>query len=113
MGPSLLIYDTVGLYPLIFLNSGHHPRRLLDTNCAASVPPLFAQWAHTSSFYDTVGLYPLIFLHSGHHSRHLLYTDCPASLPPLLAQWAHTSSVLMLDSLCTVDGEGGVHSVPK
>ena len=64
----------------------------MDTHCPALVPPLLAQWAHTSSFYDTVGLYPLIYLHIGHHPRHLLYTDCPALVPPLLVQWAHTSS---------------------
>ena len=85
-------YDTVGLYPLIYLHSGHHPHHLLYTDCPASFPLLLAQWAHISSFYHTVGLYPLIYLHSGHHPRHVLYTDCPASVPPLLAQWAHTSS---------------------
>ena len=85
-------YDTVGLYPLIYLHSEYQPRHLLYTDCPASFPPSLAQWAHTSSFYDTVGLYPLIYLHSEYQPRHLLYTDCPASFPPSLAQWAHTSS---------------------
>ena len=58
VGPYLLIYDTVALYPLIFLHIGHHPRQLLYTDCPDSVPPLLVQWAHNSSFYDTVGLYP-------------------------------------------------------
>ena len=57
-------YDTVGLYPVIYLHSGHHPGHLLYTDCPASLTPLLAQWAHTSSFYDTVYLYPLIYLHS-------------------------------------------------
>ena len=88
VGPYLLIYDTVGLYPLIYLCSGHHPRHLLHTNSIASFPLLLAQWAHTSSFYDTVGIYPLIYLCSGHHPERL-------------------------DSLCIVDGEGGAHCVCK
>ena len=72
-------YDTVGLYPLIYLHSGHHPHHLLYTDCPASFPLLLAQWAHTSSFYDTVGLYP----------------------PHLLTQWAPPlpSTVLGLSSL--------------
>ena len=86
--------DTVGVFPLIHLHSGHHTCHLMYTNCPASVPHLLAQWAHTSSFYDTVGLYPLIYLHSGHHPCHLLHTNCPASVPPLLARWAHISSFL-------------------
>ena len=84
-------YDTVGLYPNIYLHSEHHPRHLLYTDSPASFPPLLPQWAHTSLLYDTVGLYP-IYLLSGHHPCHLLYTVCPASLPSILAQWAHTSS---------------------
>ena len=43
-------YDTVGLYPHIYLHSEHHPRHLLYTDCLASFPPLLPQWAHTSSF---------------------------------------------------------------
>ena len=94
-------YDTVGLYPLIYLDSEHQPRNLMETNCPASVPPLLAQHAHTSSFYDTVGLYPLIYLHSGHHPRQLMYTNCMASFPPFtsgpipphfMTQWAYTPS---------------------
>ena len=85
MGPYFLIYDTVGLYPLIYLQSKYHPRHILYIYCPASVPPLFAQWAYTSSFYDTVGLYS-IYLPSGHHPR------CIASFPPLLHQWAYTPS---------------------
>ena len=92
MGPYLHIYDTVGLYLLIYLHIGHQPRQLLFTDCPASVPPLLVQWAHTSSFQDTVGLYSLIYLISEYHPHHLLYTDCPTSVPPLLVQWAHTSS---------------------
>ena len=52
VGPYFLIYDMLGLYPLIFLHIGHHPRRLLFTNCPVSVPPLPTQWAHTFSFYN-------------------------------------------------------------
>ena len=79
-------YDTVGLYPLIYLHSEHHPRHLLYTDCPASFPPLLQQWAHTSSFtYSlstnlviyctqtvqiqlltcTVGSYPLILWQCG------------------------------------------------
>ena len=46
------------LYPFIYLHSGHHLRHLLYTDSPASLTPLLAQWAHTSSFYDTVGLHP-------------------------------------------------------
>ena len=92
MGPYHLIYDTVGLYPLIFLHSEYQPRHLLYTKYAASVPPLLTQWDHTCSFYVTVGLYPLIYLHSWHHPHHLFCKNCAASVPPLLTQWAHTST---------------------
>ena len=92
MGPYHLIYDTVGLYPLIFFHSEYQPRHLLYTNYAASVPPLLTQWDHTCSFYVTVGLYPLIYLHSWHHPHHLFCKNCAASVPPLLTQWAHTST---------------------
>ena len=91
MGPYLLIYDTVGLYPLIFLHIGHHPRQLLFTDCPASSPPLLVQWAHTSSFM-TRWAYTLSFTYTVSTTLAIYCTECPASLPPLLVQWAHTSS---------------------
>ena len=111
VGPYLLIYDTVGLYPLIYLHSGHHPSRLLDTNCPASVPPLFAQWAHTSSFSYTVGTtlaiyctqsvqpHFLPYFHSGSIPPHVLISG---PIPPhFLIQWAppSPSTVHRLSSL--------------
>ena len=89
-------YDTVGLYPLIYLHSEHQRHHLMNTYCPVSVCLLLAQWAHTSSFQDTLGLYPLIYLHNGHHPSHLLDTNCPVSVPPLPTQWAHTFSLYNL-----------------
>ena len=129
MGPYLLIYDTVGLYPLIYLHIGHHPRQLLYTDSPASLTPLLAQWAHTSSFYDRVGLYPsftykvgttliiyciqtlqphfLPCLHSGPIPPHFMTQW--AYIPHLLTKWAppppstvHRLSSLSSSLTCTV-----------
>ena len=48
-GP-ILPQDTVGLYPLIYLQSEYHSRHLLYIDFPASVPPLLVQWAHPYSF---------------------------------------------------------------
>ena len=129
MGPSLLIYDRVGLYPLSYLQSEHQSCHLLYTDCPASVPALLAQWAHTSSFmtrwaytpsftytlgttlasYCTQTLQPhlLPYLHSGPIPPHFMTQW--AYTPHLLTKWAPPSSstVYRLSSLtsslaCTV-----------
>ena len=85
----------------------YHPHHLFCKNCAASVPPLLTQWAHSSSFYGTVGLYPVILCHSGPVPHHLLTQWAPPSasalhklsnlcssltyIPPhIMTQWAYT-----------------------
>ena len=123
-------YDTVGLYPLIYLHSGHHPRHVLYTDCPASVPPLLAQWAHTSSFYDRVGLH-LLFLtqwappsKSAVHTLSSLISLCPlckkmGGIGPLcqkMRRYGTTVQVrekMKLGSLCTVDGFGGAPCISK
>ena len=88
------IFGPVGLYSLIYLHTGHHPRDLLDTNCPASLPLLLIQWAYTSSFYDTVGIYPLIYSPSEQYPHHLLDTNLQnGPIPPqFIAQWVYTPS---------------------
>ena len=120
-GPIPLYYMMMWAYvPLIYLARVHHPRHLLYTDCSASFPPSFTQWAHTFLFYDTVGLYPLIYLHSEHHPRHLLYTDCPASfllffhsgpIPPhFMTMWAYTPHLL---TQWTLPLPSTVHRLPS
>ena len=141
MGPYFLIYDTVGLYPLIYLQRKYHPRHLLYIDCPASVPPLLIQWAYHSSFMtqwaytpsftyrvstnlviyctQTVQLHFLPYLHSGSIPPHFLTQW--AYTPHFLTQWANKGygptvqvrEEMRLDSLCTADGEGGAHCVRK
>ena len=102
LGPYLLIYDTVGLYPLIFLHIGHHPRQLLFTDCPASVPPLFAQWAHTSlfmtwwaytpSFSYTLGTTLASYCSQTVQLQFLPYLYSGPIPPHFRTQWAYTPS---------------------
>ena len=91
VGHTSSFYDAVGIYPLVYLHNGYHPRHLLYTDSPASFPPLFAKWAHTSTFM-TQWAYTSSFTYTLCTTLAIYCSDCPASVPPLFAQWAHTSS---------------------
>ena len=44
VGHTSSFYDAVGIYPLVYLHNGYHPRHLLYTDSPASFPPLFAKY---------------------------------------------------------------------
>ena len=91
VGHTSSFYDAVGIYPLVYLHNGYHPRHLLYTDSPASFPPLFAKWAHTSTFM-TQWAYTFSFTYTLCTTLAIYCSDCRASVPPLFAQWAHTSS---------------------
>ena len=90
VGPYFLIYDTVGLYPLIYLQSKYHPRHILYIYCPASVPPLFAEWAHASSFCYTVCTTQAIYWTQTVQPQFLPYLHSGPIPPHSMTQWAYT-----------------------
>ena len=95
-------YDTVGIYPLVYLHNGYHPRHLLYTDCPASFPSLFAQWAHTSSFITwwaytpwfsyTLGTTLASYCSQTVQPHFLTYLYSGPIPPHFKTQWAYTPS---------------------
>ena len=101
-GLSSSLTCTVGLYPLIYLHSEYQPRHLLYTDCPASFPPLFAQWAHTSlfmtrwaytpSFSYTLGTTLASYCSQTVHPQFLPYLHSGPIPPHFRTQWVYTPS---------------------